>query len=92
MDYIHDFFTGKLSYDKADSPTTGSLNVYPNPTSGQIKIELNSPTTVEVIDSQGHTILQQQTDSCFVIIDLKGAQSGIYFVKANGVTEKIVIE
>lgn len=92
MEYIHDFFTGKLSYDKVDNPTTGSLNVYPNPTSGQIKIELSSPTTIEVIDSQGRTVLQQQTDSCFVIIDMKGAQSGIYFVKANGVTEKIVIE
>lgn len=92
MEYIHDFFTGKLSYDKVNNPTTGSLNVYPNPTSGQIKIALSSPTTVEVIDSQGRTVLQQQTDSCFVIIDMKGAQSGIYFVKANGVTEKIVIE
>ena len=92
MEYIHDFFTGKLSYDKVNNPTTGSLNVYPNPTSGQIKIELSSPTTVEVIDSQGRTVLQQQTDSCFVIIDMNGAQSGIYFVKANGLTEKIVIE
>ena len=92
MEYIHDFFTGKLSYDKVNNPTTGSLNVYPNPTSGEIKIELSSPTTVEVIDCQGRTVLQQQTDSCFVIIDMKGAQSGIYFVKANGMTEKIVIE
>ena len=92
MDYIHDFFTGKLSYDNVNNPTTGSLYVYPNPSNGQIKIELSSPTTVEVIDSQGRTVLQQQTDSCFAIIDMKGAQSGIYFVKANGVTEKIVIE
>ena len=92
MQYIHDFFTGKLSYDKVDTPTTGSLNVYPNPSNGQIKIELSSPTTVEVIDSQGHTVLQQHTDSSFVIIDMRGSQSGVYFVKANGVTEKIVIE
>ena len=92
MDYIHDFFTGKLSYDKVNNPTTGSLHVYPNPTNGQIKIELSSPTTVEIIDSQGRTVLQQQTDSSLVIIDMKGAQSGIYFVKANGMTEKIVIE
>ena len=92
MEYIHDFFTGKLSYDKVNTPTTGSLNVYPNPSNGQIKIELNSPTTVEVIDSQGRTVSQQHTDSCFVIIDMKGSQSGVYFVKANGVTEKIVIE
>ncbi|MBR5663291.1 MAG: T9SS type A sorting domain-containing protein, partial [Bacteroidales bacterium] len=59
---------------------------------GQIKIELSSPTTVEVIDIQGRTILQQQTDSCVVFIDLKGTQSGVYFVKANGLTEKIVLE
>ena len=92
IDYIHDFFTGKNAVNNVNNPTTGSLKVYPNPTKGQIKIELSSPSTVEVIDIQGRTILQQQTDSCVVIIDLKGTQSGVYFVKANGVTEKIVIE
>lgn len=90
--YIHDFFTGKNTVNNVNNPTTGSLKVYPNPTKGQIKIELSSPTTVEVIDIQGRTILQQQTDSCVVFIDLKGTQSGVYFVKANGITEKIVLE
>lgn len=92
IDYIHDFFTGKNAVNNVNNPTTGSLKVYPNPTNGQIKIELSSPTTVEVIDIQGRTILQQQTDSCVVILDLKGTQSGVYFVKANGLTEKIVLE
>lgn len=92
MHYVHDFFTGKVSYNKVNEPTTGSLKVYPNPTKGQIKIELSSPSTVEVIDIQGRTILQKQTDSCVVIIDLKGSQNGVYFVKANGITEKIVLE
>ncbi len=92
IDYIHDFFTGKNAVNNVNNPTTGELKVYPNPTNGQIKIELSSPTTVEVIDIQGRTILQQQTDSCVVFIDLKGTQSGVYFVKANGLTEKIVLE
>ena len=92
IDYIHDFFTGKNAVNNVNNPTTGELKVYPNPTNGQIKIELSSPTTVEVIDIQGRTILQQQTDYCVVFIDLKGTQSGVYFVKANGLTEKIVLE
>ena len=92
IDYIHDFFTGKNAVNNVNNPTTGELKVYPNPTNGQIKIELSSPTSVEVIDIQGRTILQQQADSCVVFIDLKGTQSGVYFVKANGLTEKIVLE
>ena len=90
--YIHDFFTGKNVVNNVNNPTTGDLKVYPNPTNGQIKIELNSPTTIEIVDIQGHTVLQQQTDSCVVVLDLKGIQSGVYFVKAHGVTEKIVLE
>lgn len=90
--YIHDFFTGKLSYDKVHNPTTGSLNVYPNPTNGQIKIELDSPTTIEVIDIKGNTILYKQFDAGIANLDLQGIENGIYFVKGNGLTEKIVLE
>lgn len=92
MTYIHDFFTGKLSYDKVNNPTTGSLNIYPNPTNGQIKIELDSPTTIEVIDIKGNTILHKQFEAGIANLDLQGADSGVYFVKANGLTEKIVLE
>lgn len=90
--YIHDFFTGKLSYDKVHNPTTGSLNVYPNPTNGKIKIELDSPTTIEVIDIKGNTILYKQFDAGIANLDLQGVENGIYFVKGNGLTEKIVLE
>lgn len=90
--YIHDFFTGKLSYDKVHNPTTGSLNVYPNPTNGQIKIELDSPTTIEVIDIKGNTILYKHFDAGIANLDLQGVENGIYFVKGNGLTEKIVLE
>jgi Poly(3-hydroxybutyrate) depolymerase len=92
MTYIHDFFTGKLSYDKVNNPTTGSLNIYPNPTNGQIKIELDSPTTIEVIDIKGNTILHKQFEAGIANLDLQGADNGVYFVKANGLTEKIVLE
>ncbi|MBR6439553.1 MAG: T9SS type A sorting domain-containing protein [Bacteroidales bacterium] len=92
MTYIHDFFTGKISHNSVNSPTTGSLNVYPNPTTGQIKIELESPATIEIVDIQGRTIIQKQLESGIAFIDLDGIQSGVYFLKGNGATSKLVIE
>lgn len=92
MKYIHDFFTGKNSINKVNNPTTGSLNIYPNPTSGQIKIELEAPTTIEIVDIQGRTIIQKQLESGVSTLNMQGIQSGVYFIKGYGVTEKIVLE
>ena len=92
VEYIHDFFTGKSTINKVNNPTTGSLNVYPNPTNGQIKIELESPSTIELIDIKGNTILQKHYDAGVAMLDLNGISNGIYFIKGNGVTEKIVLE
>ena len=92
MEYIHDFFTGKLSYDNVDDPTTGSLEVYPNPTKGPIKIELSTPSTIEIIDNQGKTIIHKDYDAGVAILNLQGIPSGVYFIKMDGVTKKIVLE
>ena len=92
MNYIHDFFTGKLSYDNVSNPTTGSLHVYPNPASGQIKIELDSPSEIELIDIQGCTVIKKQFVEGVALLDLQGIPNGVYFLKGNGVTEKIIIE
>ena len=92
MEYIHDFFTGKLSYDKVNNPTTGSLNVYPNPTNGQIKIELVAPSTITILDINGNTILEKPYDSGTIMLDLKGIEPGVCFIICNGVTEKIILE
>ena len=92
MEYIHDFFTGKNTINKVNNPTTGSLNIYPNPANGHIKIELESPSTIELIDIQGNIILQKHYDAGIAMLDLNGIGNGIYFIKGNGVTEKIVLE
>ena len=92
MDYIHDFFTGKNTINKVDSQTTGNLKVYPNPAKGIIKIELVSPSTITVLDINGNTILQKPYDSGTIMLDLKGIDTNVCFIKCNGVTEKIVLE
>ena len=92
IEYIHDFFTGKNQINKVNNPTTGSLNVYPNPTTGQVKIELNTPTTIEIIDIQGRIIIQKQVESGIANLDLSNAHNGVYFIKANGMTQSIIVE
>lgn len=92
MDYIHGFFTGKLNYDNVKNPATRSLEVYPNPTDGKVKLEIESPTTIEVIDIQGRTIKQEQHDAGVVTLDLEDLNDGVYFIETNGVTEKIILE
>lgn len=92
MTYIHDFFTGKDQINKVNNPTTGSLNIYPNPTKGQIKIELDSPTTIEVIDIKGNSVIQEEFESGITLLDLRNFQNGVYFVIANGLTEKLILE
>ena len=92
MTYIHDFFTGKSQINKVNNPTTGRLNVYPNPANGQIKIELTSPSTITILDINGNTILEKPYDSGTIMLDLKGIDNGVCFIKCNGVTEKIVLE
>ena len=92
MSYIHDFFTGKHQINEVNNPTTGSLNIYPNPTNGQIKIELVSPSTITILDINGNTILEKPYDSGTIMLDLKGIDNGVCFIKCNGVTEKIVLE
>ena len=92
IEYIHDFFTGKNQINKVNNQTTGSLYIYPNPTNGQIKIELDTPTTIEVIDIQGRTIIQKQVESGIAYLDLSNAHNGVYFIKANGITQSIIVE
>ena len=92
MDYIHDFFTGKNTINSVANHTKSSLIIYPNPTTGQIKIELDSPATIEIIDIKGSTIIQKQLEAGVSMLDLEGIGSGMYFVKSNGIVEKIVLK
>ncbi len=92
MHYVHDFFTGKVSYNKVNEPTTGSLIIYPNPTSGLLKIQLDSPADIKIIDIQGRTVMQAKCEAGVATLDLQGIKKGVYFLKSNGITTKIVLK
>jgi hypothetical protein len=70
--------------------TPGELSVYPNPASESFRVGgIDEPTLVTVFDMNGKMVLQQMVnpDKAVVVGHLP---KGIYFVKVNGKTMKVV--
>ena len=69
------------------------LAIYPNPTSGKVKIMLNENpqigTYLIVNDLNGRTILKQLIQNCEEWIDLNGIPSGVYLITTNLKNEKV---
>ncbi len=81
-----------------DSPTEQQIKIYPNPTTGKIKVEADGIERIELMDLQGRTVLSQNTkdkDQKYDL-DLSSQAKGIYFIKvttAKGVAvEKVIKE
>jgi hypothetical protein len=84
-----------LSIYKIDNPKP-SLNIYPNPTSGIVTIEVFAKTTVEILDSKGQIIETITCERKKTTIDLSKFPSGFYLVKLitdeGVVTNKLIKE
>ncbi|MFN4235111.1 MAG: T9SS type A sorting domain-containing protein [Bacteroidia bacterium] len=73
--------------------------IYPNPNSGIFTIELAEPqenTTMQIYNTFGQLMLQQQINSTQIQIDLSTFGKGIYFVhitskESNTIVKKVVV-
>jgi len=87
----------------APSPEVSTdLNIFPNPTTGQVTITLNSSAVtvkqiiiINLLGQEVMTINGQNTD--FYSLDLSGMSKGIYFVKCNlasgdVITKKVLLQ
>lgn len=73
-----------LSVD--ESVSAASINVFPNPTAGQLNIQLegfNGQTTVEVLSIVGEVVAQTSTANAFETIDLSELAAGNYIVRVS---------
>lgn len=92
IDEIHDFFVGKGGYDAVENMTTGSFELYPNPTSGKVKINVEYPTTMEVVNFEGQSVMREEMHAGENVIDFSNLPKGIYFVKdTKGTATKVVV-
>jgi hypothetical protein len=95
----------EICYSKSSSISERSnanmgLNIFPNPTSGYITVDVSSISSklssIEIISSTGQIIERTTNIESAVVIDLSDYSKGIYFVKATSEdfisTKKIIIE
>lgn len=89
---IHPIFSTELDATLGIKETPRkelNIKVFPNPTTGQVKIEIedNAFTGVEVLSIQGKKIIESDQP----IVDLSDFPSGMYFFKINGSEKTIKI-
>lgn len=82
---------------KTSSSYLQPLHIYPNPSAGKIYMQINdenlSNGILSVIDMAGNIILQQSiAGQATVVVDLSGKQAGVYFMKVNDMTRKIILK
>jgi hypothetical protein len=59
------------------------ITVGPNPTSGELEINVPERAEIEITDATGRTILKQSAENGRNRANIAGNASGIYFVKIN---------
>lgn len=75
-----------------ETVTEQSVNIYPNPASDVINIELGENTTdVVIYNNIGQVVRRLAGMSGVVEMNITDLNAGVYFVKVNGKTEKLVV-
>ena len=83
-DYIFEYKTFE-GIPQNGMPVSDMISIYPNPTHDKMTINLEGLRRYEVINTNGQTVIQGQTNGKRNTIDVSGLASGIYLVKAyNG--------
>lgn len=75
------------------SATNQEINVYPNPTSGEVSIELSSEAVITLMNSAGQIILSEAFKEGKSTLELNNVSNGIYFAKIvqNGYVKTVKI-
>ena len=68
------------------------LNIFPNPTNRILNVVCEINGELSIINSIGKTIYKQDKNSKKITLDLKEIKSGIYLIKLEDYTSKIIVQ
>ena len=93
-------YSGGLSFFSSDSSVVShtsfanfnELNIFPNPTNRLLNIVCEINGELSIINSIGKTIFKQDKNSKKITLDLKEIKSGIYLIKLEDYTSKIIVQ
>ncbi len=76
------------AYNDVEEVEAMNVTVYPNPATDYIMVNAQSFTTVEIFDMTGRCVLTSVENK----IDVRSLETGVYFVRVNGNTTKLVVK
>ena len=85
---IYRFFTNSLDVTNVNENVCNAMNVYPNPASDFIFIDLNESSEISIFDLLGNEVLHTITNGK---VDVSSLTNGIYFLNVDGKTAKLMI-
>ncbi len=93
MNVIHDFFVGKNGLeDVVERPESGRFVVAPNPNNGQFHVEVETATTVRVMDMFGRLVAVWEVSAGQNRMDVRHLPEGMYLLKAvDGAAVKMLL-
>lgn len=80
-----------LAEDQVLKNELNSIEVYPNPTSGIVSVNSVESNKAQLFSSEGRAIKNFQLEKGLSTIDLTVFKNGVYYLKIEGKTEKIVL-
>lgn len=76
------------AYNDVEEVEALNLTVYPNPATDYIMVNAKNAGSVEIFDMTGRCVLT----SVETKIDVRSLETGVYFVRVNGNTTKLVVK
>jgi para-nitrobenzyl esterase len=77
---------GNISTGVEEMVANEGLNVFPNPTNGQLQFDVEGATRVVLFDMSGREVMSDSFATGTVRMDISGLPSGIYLLRSEGNT------
>lgn len=75
---------GNISTSVQEFAAANAIEVFPNPTSGQLQFELEETTIVNVLDMSGREVLSELMRAGNVRMDISALPNGVYMLQVLG--------
>jgi hypothetical protein len=75
-----------------DEPGNSLVNIYPNPLTDHLNINLKESATIKILDMTGEVLLSKECDRGLAVIETKNYPPGVYFIVLHNASNNRVIK
>lgn len=75
-----------------DVATVVSMEIYPNPATGMVNVTVENAGICQIYNITGQVVVNANLKAGANLISISNLKTGVYFVSANGETQKLVVK